>query len=148
MVPHPADDAPVLACVGALVNDPSGALLLIRRRNPPGAGLWSLPGGRVEPGESDAEALVREVAEETGLAVVAGAWVGTVHRAAPGGGTYAIRDLAATPVDPGPSPALRAGDDALDARWVDAAAYAALDAAGALVPGLTAALAQWGRVPR
>ena len=58
---------PLVPCVGALAYDAEGRLLLIRRRNEPGRGLWSVPGGRVEPGESDAEAVVREMAEETGL---------------------------------------------------------------------------------
>ena len=62
--------------MGALAYDADGRLLLIRRGNEPGRGLWSVPGGRVEPGESDAEAVVREMAEETGLVVEPGALVG------------------------------------------------------------------------
>ncbi|MGI8799897.1 MAG: NUDIX hydrolase, partial [Pseudonocardia sp.] len=61
-------DWPV-ACVGAIVRDAAGRLLLVQRVNEPGAGRWSLPGGRVEPGETDQDAVVREVAEETGLQV-------------------------------------------------------------------------------
>ena len=153
MVPAPGDDAPtgsppVIRCVGAIVHDAHGALLLIRRGHAPAAGRWSLPGGHVEPGESDAVALVREVAEETGLAVVAGGLVGTVRRAAPSGGVFEILDFDAAPVPTGPAPAVRGGDDALEAGWVDAAAYAALDAADALVPGLTDALRSWDRLPR
>jgi ADP-ribose pyrophosphatase YjhB (NUDIX family) len=71
-VPSPADDGaprPVVACVGAVVHDTAGRLLLIRRGQEPSRGLWSLPGGRVEPGETVAAAVVREVREETGLEV-------------------------------------------------------------------------------
>ena len=52
--------------VGVAVRDAAGRILLERRRD---NGLWGLPGGRVEPGESVAQAAVREVWEETGLAV-------------------------------------------------------------------------------
>jgi 8-oxo-dGTP diphosphatase len=54
--------------VGAVVVH-EGQLLLVKRKRPPGAGLWSLPGGRVRWGEKAREALVREVAEETGLVI-------------------------------------------------------------------------------
>jgi len=134
----------IVDCVGALVVDAEGRTLLVRRRNPPGAGLWSLPGGRVEPGESDVEAVAREVAEETGLVVEVGPWVGTVRRDAPDGRVFDIRDHLATPV----GGTLAAGDDATDARFVDAAQWTAMDDAGELVPGLTEALRGWGRLPR
>ena len=57
------------AVVGAVIED-AGQILLLRR--PAGdymAGLWELPSGKVEPGESFLEALSREVTEETGLVV-------------------------------------------------------------------------------
>jgi len=139
--PRPAD----VPCVGGIVTDADGRLLLIRRRHEPGAGRWSLPGGRVEPGETAAEATAREVAEETGLRVEVGDEVGSVRRPAPDGRVFVIRDFRCRPLDPTAVP--RAGDDAGDVRWVDAAAYADLDAAGALVPGLTAALRGWGCLP-
>ncbi|MGQ2990024.1 MAG: NUDIX hydrolase [Brevundimonas sp.] len=43
------------------------AVLLIRRGQPPRLGEWSLPGGRIEPGEGVREAALRELAEETGV---------------------------------------------------------------------------------
>ena len=64
-------------CVGALVHDDDGRLLVVRRGREPGRGLWSVPGGRVEPGESVGVAVEREVLEETGLHVTVGIRVGT-----------------------------------------------------------------------
>ncbi|HPX35986.1 MAG TPA: (deoxy)nucleoside triphosphate pyrophosphohydrolase [Mycobacterium sp.] len=60
---------------GALVAD--GSLLVAQRQRPPElAGLWELPGGKVAPGETEADALTRELAEELGIAVVVGDRVG------------------------------------------------------------------------
>src|SRR5690349_20774625 len=101
-------------CAGAIVQDDSGRLLLIRRGREPGKGLWSLPGGRVEPNESPAQAAVREVREETGLDVVAGPLVGQVERPGPDDQLYVIDDYLCT-VRGGE---LRPGDDADDVRWV------------------------------
>ncbi|MDI2131007.1 NUDIX hydrolase [Yinghuangia seranimata] len=122
-------------CVGAIVLDGEGRILLILRGTPPGKGLWSLPGGRVEAGESDAEALVREMREETGLDVTVGPLVGAVLRPAPEGRTYAIRDYACI-VHGG---ALRAGDDAEDARWFPPGELAAMP----LSEGLLDTLREW-----
>ncbi|HZC26103.1 MAG TPA: NUDIX hydrolase [Actinopolymorphaceae bacterium] len=101
-------------CVGAVVRAEDGRLLMIRRGNPPGAGLWSLPGGRVIAGETDSEALAREVREETGLVVEVGSLLGSVERDGVSGEVFLIRDYACL-VTGG---TLRAGDDAVDARWV------------------------------
>ena len=126
----------LIPCVGAIITDQAGRLLLIRRGHSPGRGLWSVPGGRVEPGETDEQALVREIREETGLAVRAGRLVGAVRRPAPGGAVFDIRDYAAT-VTGG---TLAAGDDADDARWAARAELAALP----LTDGLVDALTEWG----
>ena len=126
-------------CVGALVRDDDGRLLLVRRRNPPGAGLWSVPGGRLEAGEVDASAVVREVAEETGLDVVPDRLVGTVRRDAPDGSVYLIRDYDCR-VSGG---RLAAGDDATDARWATRADLEELP----LVPELLATLTGWDALP-
>ena len=126
----------VIPCVGAVIKDGRGRLLLIKRGHVPGAGLWSLPGGRIEPGETDAEALVREMREETGLAIEAGQLIGTVRRPAQDGGILDIRDYAAT-VTGG---TLRAGDDAADARWVAASDLESLP----ITEGLVETLTSWG----
>ena len=62
-------DDPVDAVSVALVRD--AEVLLIRRARAPYAGLWTLPGGRVEPGESAEAAAVREAREELGLEIAA-----------------------------------------------------------------------------
>ncbi len=72
--------APTL-CVG-VVDVEAGALLLVRRRRAPGAGRWSLPGGRVEVGETLRQAAAREAEEETGLHLEIGDLLGTVELAA------------------------------------------------------------------
>jgi 8-oxo-dGTP diphosphatase len=126
----------VIPCVGAVIKDDRGRLLLIKRGHAPGAGLWSLPGGRIEPGESDDEALVREMREETGLVIEAGQLIGTVLRPAHDGGVFDIRDYAATVI----GGTLRPGDDAADARWVDASELESLS----LTAGLVQALTGWG----
>src|SRR3954454_7579737 len=130
-------------CVGAVVTDADGRLLLVQRANEPGRGLWSIPGGRVEPGETARQAVVREVAEETRLPVVVVGLAGVVERAAPGGGVYVIEDYVARLV-PGTDPAsLEAGDDALAAAWVRVAELDALPC----VEGLLAALRDWRCLP-
>jgi 8-oxo-dGTP diphosphatase len=103
-------EAPSVRAVGAIISDPQQRLLLIKRGNEPGRGLWSLPGGRVEPGESDEEAVAREVAEETGLVVTVGKLAGRLRR-----GRYDIGDYFATVV----GGELTAATDALDACWAD-----------------------------
>ncbi|MEW9529243.1 NUDIX hydrolase [Microbispora sp. NPDC049125] len=126
----------LIRCVGAIVVDQDARILLVRRGRPPGAGLWSLPGGRVEPGETDEQALRRELREETGLDVTAGPLAGTVQRPGPGGVTYDIHDyLAAFTAGP-----LVPGDDAADARWWPLADLVRLP----LTDGLAEALGEWG----
>ena len=64
-----------IVVAGALIVD--GALLVAQRARPPElAGLWELPGGKVAAGETDAEALVRELREELGVEVTVGARLG------------------------------------------------------------------------
>ena len=91
-----------------------GALLMVQRASDPGAGLWSLPGGRVEAGEFLADALVREVGEETGITVEVDGLAGIFE--VPGKDLhYVILDFnarAGTNAEP------KAGGDAADARWV------------------------------
>ena len=126
----------VIPCVGAVVKDGQGRLLLIKRGHEPGAGLWSLPGGRIEPGETDTQALVREMLEETGLTVEPGRLIGRVQRPGLNGAVIDIRDYAATVI----GGTLRPGDDAADARWVRVADLGSLE----VTEGLAEALTSWG----
>jgi 8-oxo-dGTP diphosphatase len=127
----------VIPCVGAVIKDGAGRLLLIRRGHEPGKGLWSVPGGRIEDGESDADALVREVREETGLAVAPGRLIGTVRRpSGTAGSVFDIRDYMAE-VTGG---TLAPGDDADDAMWAGPGELDRLP----MTPGLLEALRSWG----
>jgi mutator protein MutT len=96
----------------AVVDD---RLLLVRRGHGPAAGEWSVPGGRVEDGESVAAAVVREVAEETGVEVVVDDLLGWVERF-DGDEHFVILDFAVTVLDP--DAPVHAGDDAVEAEWV------------------------------
>jgi 8-oxo-dGTP diphosphatase len=130
----------VIPCVGAVVTDGKGRLLMIKRGREPGAGLWSIPGGRIEAGETDAEALVREMLEETNLTVEVGQLLGRVQRPFLDGAVIDIKDYAVT-VTGG---TLRPGDDAADARWVAAADLNSLE----ITEGLIEALTSWGVLGR
>lgn len=107
----PARPRPQL-CVGAVVVH-DAQLLLVRRGRPPGQGLWSLPGGRVERGETMRAAVERELWEETAVRGRCTDLVGWVERIAED--HYVIFDFAVIadlPITP------TAGDDADEARMV------------------------------
>jgi 8-oxo-dGTP diphosphatase len=108
---------PELSVGAVVVHD--GSLLLVRRGHGPAAGQWSVPGGRVEQGEMLAEAVVREVLEETGLECVCGELLGWVEilpteqpEAIP---HFVVLDFVATVLEHGEPVA---GDDAAEVRWV------------------------------
>ena len=131
---------PVVPCVGAVVHDAAGRLLLIQRGHHPHRGSWSLPGGRVEAGESPEEAIVREVREETGLEVVPQRLVGQVT--IPGDDVvFDVLDFACTltRTDQEPVP----GDDAVAAVFADAATLDRLTC----TPRLVDTLRGWGVLP-
>lgn len=129
--------------VGAIIRD-GDRLLLVQRGHEPARGQWSVPGGKVERGESDREAVAREIAEETGLVVAVGALVGSVTRPGRPGTVYEIYDYDAILAEGQRPGDARPADDAADLRWVTLAELAALP----LTDGLIETLREWGRLPR
>src|SRR4051812_29270883 len=105
--------------VGAVVWNDRGEIVLIRRGQEPRLGEWSIPGGRLEWGESVREAIIREVQEETGLDVEIDGLIDVVDSVTRNASDEVVRhyvliDFLARPV----GGALRAGSDAAEARWV------------------------------
>lgn len=128
----------VEVAVGAVVRH-GDRLLLVRRGQPPGAGEWSVPGGRVAPGELLMEAVVRELQEETGLDAVCGRFVGWAERITDDW-HFVILDFEATVVgDLTPT----AQSDAAEARWWPVTEVAGL----ALVDGLAEFLHDHAIIP-
>ncbi len=121
-----AVDRPIAATIAAVIRDDE--VLLVRRANPPDAGRWGFPGGKIEFGESIRDAAVRELLEETGVHAEAGpvfTAVDVFDRDGAGGLrrhfiliAVLCRWVSGEPV---------AGDDALEARWIG---FADLDEAG------------------
>lgn len=130
-------DARPEVCVGGVALH-DGDLLMIRRGHGPAAGEWSVPGGRVEHGELLAEAVIREIREETGLEAVCGELIGWVERLGDDDGQhYVILDFEVTVLDESPPVA---ADDAAEARWVPLADVIDLN----LVEGLAEFLHEHG----
>lgn len=129
---------PVVA-VGAIVFDDAGRVLLIQRARPPGEGLWTVPGGKLELGETIAQGVAREVREETGLAVEVGPLACVVEHMGEGY-HFVILDYLARIVGDGEP---EAGDDARGARFVTPAELATLPLTDGLVDVLKRARATY-----
>ena len=102
--------------VGAVIVE-WGALLLVQRGRGPGVGLWAVPGGKVRFGETQRQAVIREVREETGLEIEPGevVWVGdSLGPGDPPAWHYTLVDFAARIVGGDAT----AGDDAVAVEWV------------------------------
>jgi ADP-ribose pyrophosphatase YjhB (NUDIX family) len=126
---------PQLAVSAAIFRD--GKFLLVRRARSPGQGLYSLPGGRVEFGESLHQALHREVDEETALKIEIVDLAGW-HEVLPGtggGGHYLIMSFAARWI--ALEPVLN--DEHDDFRWIDPDALGDLKLTGGLLEVIAAA---------
>lgn len=109
-------------------------LLLIQRNRPPSEGLWSLPGGRLEPGETPEQCAVRELREELGLAVFALRPLLVLRH-----GPYRLQSFATQAFEGDIVPA---ADEIRDWRWVTAAQLPGL----AVTPGLADVVAAAFRI--
>jgi 8-oxo-dGTP diphosphatase len=123
-----------LAAAGAIVVH-EGRLLLVKRGQPPSQGLWSFPGGRIELGETVAQAATRETLEETGVVIRprdVACVVDAVTRDEAGRVRYhyVIVDVYADYVRGEPV----AATDSAQARWVSPEELASLDLTPTAVP--------------
>jgi 8-oxo-dGTP diphosphatase len=107
-------------------------VLLIQRGKEPGLGKWAFPGGKVQWGETTAEAALRELQEESGLSATIGPMLGLYDVVQP---TYhfAIACYFAS----GPVGELKAGTDAADARWFHVDEVAKLNLASNIAQVIT-----------
>jgi ADP-ribose pyrophosphatase YjhB (NUDIX family) len=105
--------------VGAIVLH-RGRVLLVRRGQPPALGLWSVPGGLVDLGETTVQAARREVEEECGLKVRIVELAGVLDRVTRDGDGrvryhWVLVDYLAVPES---DDVITAGSDAAEVRWV------------------------------
>lgn len=135
MAPSDQPSRPQLAVSAVIFRD--GKVLLVRRARSPGNGLYSLPGGRVEFGESLHAALAREVNEETGLDIDIVGLAGwrEVLPSASGGGHYLIMSFAARWA--AGEPVLN--DEHDDFKWLAPGAFGDLKLTGGLLEVVEAA---------
>ena len=120
---------PQLAVSAVIFRD--GKVLLLKRAKSPGHGFWSLPGGRVEFGESLHTALAREVDEEAGLKidiVALAGWREVLPGAGGSGGHYLIMSFAARWVANEP----RLNEEHDDFKWVEPGRFGDLKLTGGL----------------
>ena len=130
---------PILAVSAAIIRD--GKVLIVRRARSPAAGLYTLPGGGVEVGETLLDAVVREVREETALVVEPVALAGYREAIARDDAgrierhfvilPFAARWIAGEPV---------LSDELSEALWLDPPAIAGLDTTAGLAEIVASAL--------
>ncbi len=121
---------PVLAVCVAIWQDDK--ILLVRRANAPNKGLWALPGGKVDAGETIAAAAIRELREETSLKAIPKN-IFFIREIIEDGFHYVLNCVRAE----NPVGDLAAGDDAADAKWMSVTDLLDLET----VPGLADILA-------
>lgn len=128
MADMPEGDESAVRVVVAAVIERDGLILAARRTEPPAlAGRWEFPGGKVEPGEDDAQALERECREEIGVRIAVGERIGPLYTIA--GGSMVVRTYRAVIADGAEPEALDShdalvwvrpgGPDVRDLPWLD-----------------------------
>jgi len=107
---------PVVATIATVIHE--GRILLVRRANPPDAGRWGFPGGKIEAGETIESAAIRELLEETGVRGEARRVFNAVDAFDRDAGGRLLQHfvLIAVLCDWTSGEPI-AGDDALEARW-------------------------------
>lgn len=112
------DEEPRVGVIVA-VRDDAGRILLVRRRNPPSAGMWGFPGGKPHRGETLDVAAARELAEETGITarIVRPLTALDAMERDPVSGDMAHHFVLVAMLAVEPSGTCAAADDALDAGW-------------------------------
>lgn len=117
MLTSPLPNRPIAAILAVVVRD--GDVLLVRRANPPDAGLWGFPGGKIERGETLQDAALRELKEETGVSARVLRVFGALD-ALDRGDDEALRHhfILITALCQWTQGEPVAADDALDARWI------------------------------
>src|SRR6201999_3619201 len=131
-MPEASPQRPQLAVSAVIFRD--GKVLLLKRAKSPVHGFWSLPGGRVEFGESLHVALAREVDEEAGLKidiVALAGWREVLPLAGGSGGHYLIMSFAARWVAGEP----RLNEEHDDFKWVEPGQFGDLKLTGGLPGG-------------
>lgn len=132
------DQTPILAA-SAVILDEQKRVLLVQRANPPDKGCWTLPGGRVDPGETLELAAIREISEETGLVIRIVRKLGQLDVPDGKGGIYEIHDFLAEKIEGEAA----AGDDAAAIGWFRNDELSALP----LTPDLLQYLNRYGVYP-
>lgn len=123
------DKMPRLGVSGLVVTGQE--VLLVKRKKQPAKGLWSLPGGSLEFGETLKEAACREVLEETGLHINSLEFIELVEVTSPD--FHFVIAVHAARLDKKVEP--KAGDDAEEAIWYDISMLGTLDEQALITPG-------------
>lgn len=114
----PPFDHPIAAILAVVIRDRE--VLLVRRANPPDAGLWGFPGGKIEKGERLQDAALRELREETGVSARALGMFNAVDALECDGlGNLQRHFILIAVLCKWTNGEPVAGDDAVEARWVD-----------------------------